>query len=299
MNADLQQLNHRFGIPGLQFELGANGLTRAVINTPIVRGELYLQGAHVTGFQPFGHAQVLWMSEHSYFESGKPIRGGVPICFPWFGANLKNPQSPAHGLARTVLWDVVASSRRADGGVALELSACLSGFKIHYVVEFGSSLQLVLNVELEPDENDSRDFEEALHTYFVVGDIEQVTIEGLDSFAYLDKVGGTAMRPAAQNAIRFSSETDRVYVDTNATCRLCDPSLQRRITVRQANSRSTVIWNPWIDKSARMPDFGDDEWTGMVCIETANVIDQAIAIEPGQRHTMVARVEVEHELNSR
>ncbi len=331
MDADLQELNHRLGIPGLHFTSGAGGFTRAVIDTPLASGEVYLHGAHVTKFQPCGYSPVLWMSESSYFEAGKPIRGGVPICFPWFGPNAKDPLAPAHGFARTTAWDVVASGRLADGGVAVELATVLDGLSLRYRAEFGRVLQLSLSVEWErastrlspsppaplPEDGErgaisnrvaplatdsgeqgaifnvsSRSFEEALHTYLAVGDIRQVTIEGLETSAYLDKVGGIVKRNASHDAIRFTQETDRVYLNTNTSCLLRDPVLKRVITVHQANSRSTIVWNPWIAKSARMADFGNDEWPGMVCIETANVGEQSIEMEPGELHTMVARIEV-------
>ncbi len=290
----LQRLNQSLSVSGLHFEQGTGGLTRAVVNTSIASGEIYLQGAHVTRFQPRGHSQVLWMSELSYFESGKPIRGGVPLCFPWFGPNSKDPSTPAHGLARTAQWDVVDATSTDDGGIAIELTTAIHGFKLNYRVQFGQSLQLSLNIELPSGSVEAQSFEEALHTYFTVGDIHQVAIEGLESYAYVDKVGGLVQRPATQESIRFLSETDRVYLDTNSNCTLRDPSLKRVITVSQAGSRSTVVWNPWIDKSARMTDFGDNEWTGMVCIETANVGNQSITLQPGQMHQMVARIDVEH-----
>jgi glucose-6-phosphate 1-epimerase len=321
MGADLKELNDRLGLPGLLFSIGAGGFTRAVIDTPVAKGEVYLHGAHVTGFQPSGHMPVLWMSGSSYFAAGKPIRGGVPICFPWFGPNAKDTQLPAHGFARTSMWEIVGSGRMADGGVAVELATVIDGFSLRYRVEFGKALELSLSVEWDegaspPSDSAphpptpspqktgarggnnscvngaSRSFEEALHTYLAVGDIRQVSIEGLETYSFLDKVGGVSKREATQEAIRFTEETDRVYLDTNAVCALRDPVLKRSITVHQRNSRSTIVWNPWIDKSARMPDFGDDEWPGMVCIETANVGDQAVEIQPGQQHTMLARVEV-------
>lgn len=292
MNHEIEKLNDRFGIPGLTFESANDGLTRAIVNTPAVKGELYLHGAHVTGFQPVGHSAILWMSENSFFEIGKPIRGGVPLCFPWFGPNPKDAHAPAHGLARTRSWNCSASSRLADDGIALELSANIAGYSLKYRAEFGSSLRLALQVELTPDVLAPQSFEEALHTYFSIGDIRQVDIEGLESCDYLDKVGGLTKRSATHEAIRFSGETDRVYLDAKNICVLNDRKLQRAITIRSAGSKSTVVWNPWIDKSIKMQDFGDNEWPEMVCIETANVADHAITLEPGQIHTIATSIHV-------
>ncbi|MDZ4850237.1 MAG: D-hexose-6-phosphate mutarotase [Pirellulaceae bacterium] len=286
----MNQLNEYFAIPGLRFEAGAGGLTRAVIESTVARGEVYLQGAHVTQYQPNGQAPVLWMSEKSNFELGKPIRGGVPICFPWFGANPKDANAPAHGLARTTLWNVVASSRLADGGIGLTLSAAIGGFSLRYQADIGKVLRLCLTVECLNSATEPLTFEAALHTYFTVSDIQQISILGLESFDYIDKVSNITKRAATGQPIRFTFETDRVYQDTKGTCELRDPGLKRTISIEPSNSRSTIVWNPWIEKSARMTDFGNDEWPAMVCIETANVGDQAITLETGQSHSVETRI---------
>lgn len=286
----MNQLNEHFAIPGLRFELGSGGLTRAVIESTVARGEVYLHGAHVTQYQPNDQAPVLWMSEKSIFEVGKPIRGGVPICFPWFGANPKDANAPAHGVARTTLWNVVASSRLADGGIGLTLSASIGGFSLRYQADFGKVLRLCLTVECLNSATEPLTFEAALHTYLRVSDIQQISILGLESFDYIDKVGDTTKRTATRQPIQFTSETDRIYQETKGTCELRDPGLKRKISIEPSNARSTIVWNPWIEKSARMTDFGDDEWSGMVCIETANVGDQAIKLEAGESHSVEARI---------
>lgn len=292
MPSDCSTLMARFELAGLRFETGNGGLTRAVIETPVSRGELYLHGAHVSGFQPAGHQPVLWMSAESLFAARLPIRGGVPICFPWFGAHPSDGTQPGHGTARIAEWNVIASSRLEDGGIGLELQTDIGPCGLNFRVQFGVSLEMALSVELASNSALPFRFEEALHTYLAVGDIRRVTIAGLESTPYIDKVAGGKMQVAAGEPIRFLSETDRVYLDTLSSCVLLDPSLQRAITIRKAGSRSTVIWNPWIEKSARMPDFGDHEWPGMACIETANVGTNSIELQPGQIHTLCARIAV-------
>jgi len=267
-------------------------MIRIAIETAVSSGELYLHGAHVSRFQPAGCEPVLWMSDSSYFESDKPIRGGVPICFPWFGPHPSDSKAPGHGWARIKEWDLVGCGVLDDGGVSLALKTKITDFELSFRVEFSRSLRMVLSVELAAGLLESRRFEEALHTYLRVGDIHQVSISGLESVGYQDKVGALVQRDAALAPIRFSGETDRVYSDTIANCVLNDPQLGRTITVRKAGSLSTVVWNPWIEKSARMPDFGDNEWTGMVCIETANVGNHFVELSPGQVHTMKTEIEV-------
>ncbi len=286
------ELNTRFAVPGLRFETGRGGLTRAVVQTPLAEGELYLHGAHVTAWAPRGHAAVLWLSESSHFEKGKPIRGGVPICFPWFGPHSNDPSAPAHGFARLAGWNVASTHAMDGGAIVLELETTIESFAMRYRVEFGSELKLALATHLPTSVDRSATFEDALHTYFSVSDVRSISIHGLENASYLDKVDGAQLKSAATFPIAFSGETDRVYLHTLSDCSLIDVGSQRSIRVAKSGSRSTVVWNPWIDKSKRMADFGDEEWRSMVCIETANVDGNRIELAPGQTHETSAIISV-------
>ena len=135
-------------------------------------------------------------------------------------------------------------------------------------------------------------FEEALHTYFAVRDVERVSVDGLQTTDYLDKVAAFARKPQGDAPIRFAGETDRVYLDTDAPCVIHD-SGSRRIVITKSGSNTTVVWNPWVEKARAVPDLGDDEWREMVCVETANVGDAAIQLAPGATHTMTAEISIE------
>lgn len=292
------QLNSEFKIPGLQFQSGAGELTKASIDCNLCRGEVYLHGAHVTEFIPQGQSPVLWMSQSSLFQPDKPIRGGVPICFPWFGPHPSQTNAPAHGLARTASWQVTAAEAVDGDGVAIVLATQIEPFSLIYRVKFSTQLTLELEVQLDQPEDQASEripqtIEEALHTYLAISDIRQVAISGLESSAFIDKVAGGQKQDASQQPLRFAAECDRVYLNTTATCLLQDSGLKRTLQVEKNNSWNTVVWNPWIDKSARMPDFGDDEWPGMVCIETANVADQAVSLQPGQQHRMSTTISIQ------
>lgn len=289
-----EDLKERFCFRGLTFERGSGGLVRAVVSTDSVTGELYLHGAHVTAFRPHGHESVLWMSAASVFEPGKPIRGGVPICFPWFGPHPSDNTLPGHGRARLQEWTLASVWNFDDGGIGLQLQTVIDNFELSYHVHFGRRLELELRVSLPSDAASPAIFEEALHTYLAVSDIRQVRVAGLESSEFIDKVGNAASMPATGEPIEFPGETDRVYAPTSSPCVLTDPEKCRTITVAKAGSQSTVVWNPWIAKSARMPDFGDHEWPGMVCIETANVGASAVTLHAGQSHTMAAVISVSH-----
>lgn len=286
-------LSSQFDVPGLSFEVGSGGLTKAVVRTAVASGELYLQGSHVTAWQPSGSQPVLWLSGSSYFEKGKPIRGGVPICFPWFGPHTSDPSAPAHGTARIVEWELFHAQETVDGGVELTLQTRIEPFAVSFRVEFGRALTMTLTTALPVTTTQAQRFEDALHTYLAVSDVQHVSISGLESSRFIDKMENATEKPAAGEAISFIAETDRVYLHTESACVLSDKTVGRQLVVSKAGSRSTVVWNPWVSKSARMADFGDQEWRRMVCIETANAGKDSIELLPGQSHATTAVISVQ------
>ncbi|GAA4466014.1 D-hexose-6-phosphate mutarotase [Novipirellula rosea] len=292
MQTSVDQLSSQFSLAGVSFAEGNGGLVKVVVHTDRCDGEIYLHGAHITHFQPCGESPVLWMSQKSAFAKGKAIRGGVPICFPWFGPKASDPSAPGHGYARIRTWNLIAAENNEDGDVQLAFSITIDDFELTYTVTFGRSLGMSLAVKLSDQASEAASFEEALHTYLAVKDIHQVVIEGLESAAYIDKVDGMKEKSATDESIQFSGECDRVYLDTTSTCILRDPAMARSMQVSKSNSQCTVIWNPWINKSAAMADFGNDEWTSMACIETANVGSYRRTLKPGESHVMTADVSV-------
>jgi glucose-6-phosphate 1-epimerase len=233
------------------------------------------------------------------FEAQKPIRGGVPICFPWFAAHATDSTAPMHGFARLADWQL-ADAAHAAGAVHLSFvltddevsrkSAWPHRFRAEFRVSLGEALGMALDVSNPGDAPLS--YEAALHTYFAVGDIRQVTVTGLAGTEYLDKVDGLARKRQGEAPIVFAGETDRIYLDTEAAAVIHDPVLKRRIEVAKSGSSSTIVWNPWTDRARALPDFGDDQWTEMLCIETANVRERAVILEPGSHHLMTATITV-------
>lgn len=279
---------------------GAGGLPVLRVRTPVATGEVYLHGAHVTAFAPAGHDPVIWMSKASVFAPERPIRGGVPICFPWFGPGREPGMSPAHGFARLADWTLV-EAEDTDGVVTLTFRlteadvAGLPGsgvwrfpFELTYAVTFGPELALSLAARNTGAEDYS--FEEALHSYFHVRDVTAVRVEGLDGAGYLDKAAG-GEHAVQSGPVMFSAETDRVYRSTG-TATVVDPDAGRAVVVAKEASANTVVWNPWSAKAAVMPDYDDAEWPTMVCVETANALEDAIALRAGESHTMTARITV-------
>ncbi len=268
---------------------GVNGLPRLVVETQTATGEIYLHGAHVTQWQPAGHQPVLWMSKEAVFAPGEPIRGGVPICLPWFGANANDPHAPSHGWARITAW-TIESVKAIDQGLQVTLTLDHDSLSLRYAVCFGATLTMSLSITNKGDTR--RELEAALHTYFDVGNIRQAEVRGLEDAPYRDSLQGRTEVPAAHHRIRFTGETDRIYQHAGQAV-IHDPVLARDVVIDKAGSPSTVVWNPWIDKSARMADFGDQEWGGMLCVETAAVAPDNVSLESGQMHTLEAVIRVE------
>lgn len=254
-------------------------------------GALTVHGAHVIEWTPAGQQPVIWMSQSSALAPGKPIRGGVPICFPWFAAHPHDPQLPLHGTARLQEWTVAEQQDGAEGTEILLRTQC-DAFALSFRVRFAETLSMELTAELPADAAESAEFESALHTYFVVGDIHRVQVDGLEQAMYHDKVAGVRDSPAAGAPIHFTAETDRVYLNTQSEITVHDPVLGRCIRILREGSDSAVVWNPWIRKSAQMADFGDEEWPGMLCIEAANVDMNRVRLQPGQAQTMRVQIRV-------
>jgi glucose-6-phosphate 1-epimerase len=253
---------------------------------------VYLHGAHVAEFRTPEHGELLWVSQHAVYAAGKAIRGGVPICFPWFGAHASRGELPAHGFARTRAFRFEGSEQQGDGVVALlslgddaeTLAAFPHAFAARLRVSVGvDGSRLGLAFEVENTGTQSFDYELALHTYLSVGDVRKARVSGLLGASYDDKVSGARGVVEGEAALGFSAETDRVYA-SSARVTVDDPTLSRRVVIDKRGSDTTVVWNPWLDKAKRMSDFGDDEWPHMLCVEAANVRPAQVELATGARH---------------
>ncbi len=280
----LQELNQRFARGDeLKFKMHPSGLVQGTVNTDKCSGSFFLLGGHVAEFQPRSQSQpILFMSNEAVFEVGKPIRGGIPICFPWFGPNKADANAPAHGLVRTAVWDVLESELTASG-VLVTLGYQSAPFRLSLTVVFGESLDVMLNVQNEAITE--QPCEVALHTYFQLGDARRATIVGLEQHEFRDQLTGQ-IHPAAGAAIRFTEETDRVYRGNVPIVTIEDKANLRSIMIAPRNSNSTVVWNPWVAKSQRMSDFGDSEFERMCCVETANVAPHQWVMAAGQSQSV-------------
>jgi glucose-6-phosphate 1-epimerase len=289
----IDALNARYGITGVAEVIAGNGGLPVVrVTTPVVAAEISLYGAQVTRWKPAGAEEVLFLSRKSYWEAGHAIRGGVPVCFPWFGDKADDAEAPKHGFVRTREWRLDSLSALDDGSVTLvcitESDATTRPWWPHeycvaYRITVGTKMRLELTV-INRGKAPMR-FEEALHSYLRVGNVQEVTVRGLDGIAYLDKTD--AFREKMQNGdVTIAIETDRIFLNTDGAVEVIDPALGRMVRTEKANSETTVVWNPWREQAAKLADFADDEWQQMVAVEGSNVQTAAIHLDPGEEHTM-------------
>ncbi len=300
--ATATELNARFGISGqLTFRDDTSGLTVVEINNSQARAALCLQGAHLMNWQPKSQViPVVWLSRDAKLAAGKSIRGGVPVCWPWFGAHATDASFPGHGFARTVPWQVIESGTEPNGATRLTLRLVESektklqwpqATQLDLIVVIGTTLRM----ELITENIGTTDvvIGEALHTYFHISDIAAVRVNGLEGCEYWDKVGGATLKKQ-DGAINFADETDRVYINTPATCVIEDDKLKRRIHIAKSGSLSTVVWTPWTEKANKMGDMGQpDGWREMVCVESANALENTVNIKAGTRHALIVEYRAE------
>lgn len=285
--ANLQQ----YAIPGrVEITSGHGGLPLVKIITPWSTAEIYLLGAHVAQFQKAGEPPLLFMSAKSYFAEGKAIRGGVPICFPWFGAR---DGEPSHGFSRLANWQLVKTAAAPDGTVTVTLALpSLAGreawksLRTEFIVTVGQTLTMEL-VATNESCGETFVIENCLHTYFHIGDIGAVTLTGLEDAAFDDFAfgAGGARRPAENAPLRITQETNRVYPGNTATVEIRDEKFRRTIRVEKSCANSTVVWNPWTTQ--KMPeDWGQNEHLNMVCVESGNVKADKLSLAPGNSTAM-------------
>ena len=301
----VDELNEQFQFPDvLTFDEPHAGMPRARITTPGCTAELYLQGAHLTQWQPAGEQPVLFLSENSAYTPGKAIRGGIPVVFPWFASPETSPVhtspgSPQHGFARIWPWTLRFAALAGDN---VHLSMTLdqtegiralgfTGFQLGYELTLGRTLSSRLVVANTGAENFF--FEEALHAYLAVSNSGDVTVEGLQNTEFLDKTEHFQRKTQPETLLRFAGETDRPYLNTTAPLTVRDPGLRRCLALGKSGSRTTVTWNPGAELAAKLADLTPGAWQRFVCLETANVGEDAITLRPGEAHTMDMHLSVE------
>ena len=260
------------------------------------------QGAQILRYQPAKGQPLIWLSDEAAYETGKSVRGGVPVCWPWFGDLQRNPdairsaytrpeQAPAHGLVRDRVWQLIGLNTEEDGvtlsfafdTAAQPIAEWPHAAELQLDIRLGERLKLSLTTRNLGDSE--LPISQALHTYFAVSDIRKVQIEGLDACRYVDTLQDWK-KVRQKGAVTFSGETDRIYLDTPQQLSIVDPAWKRRIVMRSEGSASAVVWNPGIAKAKRLSQFADDAWQGMLCIEHANLLDDSLILAPGAEYRL-------------
>ncbi len=279
-----------------------SGMSRLEISTPLASASVTLYGAQVAHFTPVGEDPVLFFSSESYCTPGKPMRGGAPVIFPWFGAHPTDSEKPAHGFARTRDWTLESATQKENGEVTLVLRLEPDAEALRLWPEGGSDWvlchrivigkELTMELEVQNRGGSILAFEDALHTYFAISDIREIEVRGLESTEYLTVIEDAPRKRQPAEPIHFERETDRVYLSTAGQVEIVDAA--RTIAIRKEGAASVIVWNPWTEKAARLADLGDDEWPGMVCVETGNVRDNGIRLPSGGTHRSTTRISVQH-----
>lgn len=271
-----------------------NGFKYIEIKNKEAEAKIALQGAHLFRYKVKDKPSLLWLSKAAYFEEGKAIRGGIPICFPWFGKNKDNPSLPQHGFARTQLWAVILEEEKDDSTTHIRLQLTpnahtLAQWNYLFDVTLDMIIGEALSIALSVTNTDTKPFEisTALHTYFSVSNIETVFIKGLDGRDYYDALD--EKKHIQTGDIIIQEEVDRVYFHPSETIDLFDGDI--KVKLQQEGSNSLVVWNPWIEKSKQMNDMTEDGYRSMVCLETSNAREDSKVLNPNESHVLKAIVQ--------
>ncbi|MDH5229797.1 MAG: D-hexose-6-phosphate mutarotase [Gammaproteobacteria bacterium] len=298
----VEHLNQQFSIGNeLGIESSDAGLGFIMVSTPLCQAKISLYAGQVLSFHPSHAAQdLLFVSDSAFFQQGKAIKGGCPICWPWFGENKQNPSLPFHGFVRTQLWQIIETNKLANGDIQIVLAICSNqaskqlwpyDFELQQVITLGAKLNIKLISKNIGEQ--VFDITQAVHTYFNVGAIEQIRISGLQHKSYLDKVRQFEEFTQEEDDLRFTQEVDRIYQQVGPSICITDPALKTKIQIDSIASQTTVVWNPWQTISKNSADLKDDDYEKFVCVETANAADEVIQIEPGQEYVLEVQYSIE------
>ncbi|MDY6804310.1 MAG: D-hexose-6-phosphate mutarotase [Cyanobacteriota bacterium] len=305
----IEQLNADYGIAGqLKFVEGKGGFPFIEIHSPKAKASISVYGGQVLSFQPANEPEdLMFLSENAYYQEGKAIKGGVPVCWPWFGPDPEGLGRPSHGFVRNRLWNVLATETTAEGEVKVKLGLAETAetreiwpqaFEVAMEISVGDSLTVELITrntgvrEALRMQHRAFSITQALHTYFNVGDIDRVKVLGLEEIEYVDKTDNGAKK-TQKGAVTISSEVDRIYTNVPNELVIEDAALGRRILISSTGSKTAVVWNPWVEISAKMADLEDEDYKRLVCVETANAAEDVVEVPASSEYRLVANYRIE------
>ncbi len=299
---DIDKLNNDFGITDqLRFVEGKGGFVMLEVDNDYATAVISTYSGQIMAYQPKTEEKpLLFLSDLAIYESGKAIRGGLPICWPWFAEDIKGKDLPAHGFVRDQQWQVVKTQKLDDGStkVILEIShnqysLKLWPYKFYLQIEIiiGSTLTVILSTNNIDDK--SFTISQALHSYLAVGDVNKIEVTGLDGLCYLDKTAEFTERDQRGEVV-IDGMVDRIYQGVERDVLLNDPVLNRKIRISSQGSKTFVVWNPGEKVASTMIDLADDEYNKFVCIEAANTADDKVTIAAGKSHSLTVNYSIEH-----
>ncbi|MEI2768229.1 MAG: D-hexose-6-phosphate mutarotase [Nitrosomonas sp.] len=299
----IEQLNTQFGIAGqVEIIAGKGGLPMIQVNNPKAKALISIHAGQVLSFQPNGESEdVLFLSSKAYYQDGKAIKGGAPICWPWFGADPEGKGRPGHGFVRNRPWSVVATEALSNGDIKVTVglddtpetqAIWPHAFSLRQEIIIGDSLNLSLITRNTGKEKFS--ITQAFHTYFKVGDITRTKVLGLAGCDYLDKTGGGSVQKHQTGDVIIDAEVDRIYLNVGNTLTIDDSALNRRIQITSQGSKTAVIWNPWEKIAKEMADLEDTDYQRLLCVETTNAANDVVEVSSGEECKLSANYRVMH-----
>ncbi len=297
----VDQLNQEFGIPSqLKVVEGKGGFPVVEVNNKRAKAKISVYSAQVLSFQPDGETEdLLFVSENAYYQTGKATKGGIPICWPWFGPDPDGLGRASHGFVRNRMWSLLSAEETPDGETKVRLGVTADEetleiwphrFELVMEILVGTQLRVTLITQNTGDEAFS--ITQAFHAYFTIGDVTQVRVLGLEDKTYLDKANGGAAKTQS-GAIAISEETDRIYMDVPPELVIDDEALGRRIHISTTGSHTAIVWNPWKEISMKMADLEEQDYQRFICVETANAENEVIEISPSDDYRLQAVYTVE------
>jgi glucose-6-phosphate 1-epimerase len=297
----IEQLNTQYGLAGqLKFVEGQGGFPCIEIRNKSAKALISVYSGQVLSFQPVAEPEdLLFLSKQAYYQAGKAIKGGIPICWPWFGPDPEGLGRPSHGFVRNRLWTVIGTETVTDSETKVTLglgdttetkTIWPQSFELTIEISVSNTLTVALVTRNRGDQAFS--ITQALHTYFKVGDISQVQILGLENTQYLDKVD-SGVQKTQQGPVAIAQEVDRVYTDVPGALVIQDAALGRRIRITSSGSKTAIVWNPWAKICSEMADLDNDDYKSLVCVETANAANEVVDVAPHSEYRLVANYTVE------
>ena len=293
---DLEKLTEQFAIENhLSFKALGEGFVEIAINNSLSSARISTYGGQILSFKPHDEQQeLLFLSEEAVFKDGQAIRGGTPICWPWFGDDMSGLGLPSHGFARNQPWQLVETKALNDGSTSVTLllkdtseSRSVWPYQFDLYIDFVIGKKLSINLTTRNTGSKTFCYTQALHTYFAISDVDKVHINGLSHKYYLDKLDNFDLK-MQEGDITIDREVDRIYQSAPYMVQLVDEGFDRKIAISSSGGHTTVVWNPWAENVSKIKDLSEQSYRKFVCVETVNAADDDVSLNPNEQHTLTA-----------